>query len=282
MPFAVLPDARISYDTAGDRGSPVLLVMGFGAPGRMWHHQIQAFAAHHQVAWFDNVGAGDTRARALFRMRDLGRHAVAVMDALGWPDAHVVGVSMGGMIAQEIALASTPRVRSLSLIATHAGGLRNLIPPPQSLYLFARAFLGPRAGRARMLERLIFPDDYLRTIDVAPLRAALDDHVVQAAPALDRLRQIAALLGHRAAHRLHALSTTPTLVIKAARDRLIRPRELDRLHRLIPNSRLIEFVDAGHAILHQCAAGVNHALLDHFTAVDRARGDRADSILTAG
>jgi pimeloyl-ACP methyl ester carboxylesterase len=271
MPFAVLPDARVCYDTAGDRGSPVLLVMGFGVPGSMWMNQVGALARRHRVAWFDNVGAGgETRGKAFLRMRDLAGHARAVLDALGWEDAHVVGVSMGGMIAQELALSSNARVRSLALIATHAGGWRNVLPPPASLALFVRGFLGPRADRARALERLIFPDEYLRSNDMAPLRAALRDHVVAAAPAWDRLRQLAAVFGHRAAHRLHRLAGTPTLVVKASKDRLIRPREHHRLHELIPGSRLLELTEAGHAVLHQCAHAVNQALLDHFARVDAA------------
>ena len=272
MPFVELPDARVHYATTGASGTPVLLVMGFGVPGHLWLNQIDALAPRHRVAWFDNAGAGQTtRARRRpATMRDLGRHAVAVLDALSWPDAHVVGVSMGGMIAQEMALSFPARVRSLTLVATHAGGLRAITPPPRSLLMFLRAFLGPRAHRARVLERLIFPDHYLRTVDVAPLRRALREQVVSAAPARDRLLQIAAILGHRTAHRLHALAGTPTLVVKACQDRLVDPAHHHRLHHLIPNSRLVEFEDAGHAILHQCAARLNDLLLDHFAAVDRA------------
>jgi pimeloyl-ACP methyl ester carboxylesterase len=272
MPFVELPDARVHYASAGHAGSPVLLVMGFGVPGRMWLNQIESFSRRHRVAWFDNAGAGETTRsrRRPPSMRDLGRHAVAVLDALGWEHAHIVGVSMGGMIAQEVALGWRSRVKSLSLIATHAGGLRNLSPPPASLLAFARAFLGPRAHRARVLEGLIFPDEYLRGVDVAPLRHALRDHVVSAAPARDRLHQIAAIMGHRTARRLPALEGTPTLVVKASRDRLVRPAEHHRLHRLIPGSRLVEFEDAGHAILHQCAGRLNDVLLDHFARADRA------------
>jgi 3-oxoadipate enol-lactonase len=272
MPYADLPDARVYYDTAGERGSPVLLVMGFGVPGRMWLHQIQALSPNHRVAWFDNAGAGGAtsrRRRRPLHMRDLARHAVAVLDALGWEDAHVVGVSMGGMIAQHLALEHRARIRSLSLVVTHAGGVRNAIPPPRSLWMFGRGFLGPRAGRARVIERLIFPDEYLATVDVAPLRAALRDQVVNAAPARDRLLQIAAILTHRTAHRLPGLAGTPTLVVKASRDRLVRPASCHHLHTLIPGSRLVELPDAGHAVLHQCADRLNRELLDHFDAVDR-------------
>jgi pimeloyl-ACP methyl ester carboxylesterase len=169
-----------------------------------------------------------------------------------------------------MALGWKSRVKSLSLVATHAGGLRNLSPPPLSLLLFGRAFLGPRAQRARALERLIFPDEYLRTIDVAPLRRAMRDQVVTAGSRGDRLRQIVAVLGHRTTHRLHELADTPTLVVRAGKDRLVRPTSHQRLHRLIPGSRLVDFEEAGHAILHQCATRLNHVLLDHFATVDRA------------
>ena len=66
--------------------------------------------------------------------------------------------------------------------------------------------------------------------------------------------------------------TAPTLVVKAGRDRLIAPAASHLLHRLIPNARLIEFAEAGHALLHQCADRLNRELLDHFERVDRGSG----------
>ncbi len=270
-----LPDARLFYDLAGTGGTPVLLIMGFGVPGHMWMNQIPALSARHQVAWFDNCGAGQTTRtrRWPYTMTDLGRHAISVLDRLGWADAHVVGVSMGGMIAQEMALSYRGRVRSLSLVVTHAGGLRNVIPPLASLIAFARGFMGPRAQRVRALERLIFTDEYLAgaAVDLDRLRDALDEHVVAAAPLRDRLAQIAAVLTHRAARRLPSLTGTPTLIVKASRDRLVRPDSCHRLHTLIPGSRLVEFSEAGHAILLECADGLNQALLDHMATADANR-----------
>jgi pimeloyl-ACP methyl ester carboxylesterase len=276
MPYIDLPDARLFYDRAGEAGPPVLLIMGFGVPGHMWMSQIPALSERHQVAWFDNCGAGKTRrqVRRPYNMRDLARHAIGVLDALGWADAHVVGVSMGGMVAQEIALGHPQRVRSLSLLVTHAGGLRNLLPPLRGLALFARGFLGPRSQRALAIERLIFPDAYLKTrTDVGRMRSVLRDHVVDAASARDRLAQIAAVLTHRTARRLGALEGMPTLVVKAALDVLVRPSECHRLHRLIPGSRLVELPDAGHALLYQCADRINALLLEHLMAADAQRDD---------
>jgi 3-oxoadipate enol-lactonase len=276
MPFIDLSDARLFFDTAGERGSPVLLIMGFGVPGHMWMNQIPTLATRHRVAWFDNCGAGGGTARSRRRpytMLDLARHAVGVLDHQGWADAHVVGVSMGGMVAQEMALSFRGRVRSLTLMVTHPGGLRHLVPPARSLLAFARSFLGPRAQRSRALEQLIFPEAYLAGIDVGPIRAALSERVVDAAPLGDRLAQIAAIITHKTTPRLHRLTGTPTLVVKAGLDRLVRPSASDLLHQRIPGARLVEFEDAGHAILHQCAARLNEVVLEHLTAVDDTRFD---------
>ncbi len=271
MPYVTLPDAKLHYDTRGAGGSPVLLIMGFGVPGHMWRHQVQAFSKDHQVAWFDNHGAGESRARRRrrpIRVSDMAGHAVGLLDHLGWERAHIVGVSMGGMIAQELALGHRGRVRSLSLLVTHSGGLRNMFPSRQSVSLFMRGFLGPKQRRSEALERLIYPDEYLATADRSRIKRALNREVAGAGTTRDRFEQLAAIVRHRTAKRLPELAGLPTLVVKASKDVLVRPRECHKLHTLIPGSRLVEFEDAGHAIMHQCADRLNRALLEHFNDAD--------------
>ena len=77
--------------------------MGFGMRGDIWKPQIEGLRQDHQVAWFDNRGIGDseTTAQSLWSMKALARDGVSVMDALGWTRCHLVGVSLGGMIAQK-------------------------------------------------------------------------------------------------------------------------------------------------------------------------------------
>jgi pimeloyl-ACP methyl ester carboxylesterase len=275
MPYADLPDIRLHYDTAGDGGTPVLLIMGFGVPGKFWKPQVRALSQHHQVAWFDNHGAGKSegrRRRRPFTMRDFGRHAAGVMDALGWDQAHIVGISMGGMIAQELALGHRHKVRSLSLLVTHAGGLRNLFPSRRGVSLFVRGFLGPRAGRAEAMLELAFPRDYLETLDMERLRKGAGRDSVSGAPVKDRLSQMAAVLTHRTDRRLGELAGVPTLVIKAGRDVLIRPQAVDALHGAIPGARMVEYPHAGHAVLFQCADELNAELLAHFRSADEDAG----------
>ena len=272
MPYIELPDARLFFEREGDEGSPVLLIMGFGAPGKFWRGQVPVLSQEHQVAWFDNAGSGNTSKNGWRPLStgDLARHAMGVMDALGWSSAHIVGVSMGGMIAQEIALRHRSRVRSLSLVVTHAGGLATLLPSRRGLSLFLKGVLGPRRKRVDAFEQLIYPEEYLSQIDRQAIRQALQKDVVSATSLADHLSQLAAVVRHRTEDRLHRLAGLPTLIVEAGKDVLIRPEESRRLHRLIPGSRLVAFHEAGHAVLHQCADELNAELLHHFGGADRA------------
>ncbi|MCA9537524.1 MAG: alpha/beta fold hydrolase, partial [Myxococcales bacterium] len=145
MPHARFEDVELAYEVAGAAGSPVLLIMGFSVPGRAWSGQVPALAERHRVAWFDNRGVGNTQARpGWYSMRLLADDARRLLDHLDWPTAHIVGVSMGGMIAQELAVTVPDRVRSLTLIATHAGGVRARTPTWRGLMRFAGVTLGRR------------------------------------------------------------------------------------------------------------------------------------------
>src|SRR5437773_1743127 len=108
------------YVEAG-AGDPLVLVMGFGGDHLAWGLQIPAFAAKNRVVAFDNRGVGQSDAPdAPYTTPMMADDTVGLMDALGIARAHVCGVSMGGMIAQEIALRHPGRVRTLQLHATLA------------------------------------------------------------------------------------------------------------------------------------------------------------------
>lgn len=265
---------RLFYETAGHErsGAPVVLIMGLGGRGRGFQAQIGPISAHHPVAWFDNRGAGETEAAP-------GRYSMALfaddvrrlMDHLGWPRAHLLGASMGGMIAQEFALRYPERVISLSLAVTHAGGRRPRLPKAIGLARFARIFTSRGSGRVAALERLLFPAAYLGRVDRDDLRQRLLTQF-QAMPRVYLLSQVAAVMGHDTGARLDALADTPTVILRAAHDIVIHPKESDRLHRLIPNSRLVNFAEAGHGLIRHELDAFNRVLLDHFAASEPRRG----------
>ena len=122
MAFVENQGARIYWDEQG-QGEPVLLIMGLGYPSAMWYRTRPALASHYRTIALDNRGAGrsDTPPGP-YSIRLMASDAAAVLEAAGSESAHVFGVSMGGMIAQEFALQYPQRVLSLILGCTAAGG----------------------------------------------------------------------------------------------------------------------------------------------------------------
>ena len=263
------PDLRLAYNTAGEGDAPVLLIMGYTVPGSAWVHQIPALRERHPVAWYDHRGCGDSQAEpGAYTMELLAGDAERLLDHLGWETAHIVGVSMGGMVAQELALRCPERVRSLSLIATHAGGMRSRLPTLAGVAGFLRANLGARSERMANLERLLFPEAYLATCDRQWLSEVLKNDFGRPIHPKYRLSQLAAVMRHDTRDRLHQLGGIPTLVVKPALDKLVNPEACEQLGWRIPGARLKVYPDAGHGVIRQCAAELNRDLLEHFASVD--------------
>lgn len=259
----------LAYASAGPPDARrVLFVMGFGMRGVVWQPQLTDLGRDHAVAWFDNRGMGESEpGDGPFRMADLAADALRVADALGWPDFHLTGVSLGGMVAQEVALAAPGRLRSLTLIATHAGGPLGLMPTAAGLWHWVNAAFGPARGRVDHLTRLLYPPSFLATVDEAALRARMQLQVGQPPPRLTARRQLRAVLLHDTRARLASIAV-PTLIIKPTADLLIRPHHSDRLAAAIPGARLLEVPGAGHGLTFHAADVVNAALRAHYAAHD--------------
>src|SRR6202050_382624 len=122
MPFVENQGARIYWDEQG-HGAPVLLIMGLSYPSYMWHRTRPVLTEHYKTIALDNRGIGRSDVPPTpYPIALMASDAAAVLDAAGIESAHVFGVSMGGMIAQELALQYPARVRSLILGCTAAGG----------------------------------------------------------------------------------------------------------------------------------------------------------------
>jgi len=261
---------RIAYHVAGDGGSPVLMVMGLAMRGVVWRPQVEALSTRHRVVTFDNrgVGGSDPTGGRLLTIREMGEDALRLADELELESFHLVGVSMGGMIAQEAALSRPDRIRSLSLIATHAGGRRAVLPHRRGLESFLRVNLsGDRGERVAALARLLYPDEFLETVDRDALETAMRERTAVRVPRRTMISHVSAVFRHRTHDRLHALDV-PTLVVKPGRDALIRPEESDRLEQLLPRAELVEYADAGHGVTFQHADVLNERLLEHFETHD--------------
>lgn len=260
---------RLAFDRVGDEGSDVLLIMGFGMRGVVWRPQVERLKRAHRVVYFDNRGVGGSDPSGPWlTVREMAEDALRLLDELDIAHAHVVGVSMGGMISQELAIFAPSRVRSLSLIATHAGGPFTWVPPRVGLRGFLTANLSRTADeRVDALLHMLYPPDFIANVDDKALQDRVRDQVGMRIPSMTLAAQMSALVRHRTAGRLHRI-TAPTLILKPGRDVLVRPSENDRLGRLIPGAEVVELASAGHGITFQCAQEVNERLLGHFARAD--------------
>jgi len=261
----------IRYWSAGESGPPVLLVMGFGMRGDMWRPQVELLRETHRVAWFDHRGVGESEKGDawLFRTADMADDALRVLDELGWGAAHVVGVSMGGMVAQEIALRAPLRTLSLTLMATLGGGtLLDKLPTRGGLRNFVKANLSQGDARIAAAQQLLYPESFLAEVDRDVLRARMEAQLLRPVPPTTLIGQFHAVLRHEARERL-SRTHVPTLIVKPELDELVRPSHSDELLRRVPHARSVVLPDAGHGLVFQSASEVTEAVRSHVAEAER-------------
>jgi len=243
----------------------ILLIMGLGGSSHMWWRLLPHLAARHRAIVFDNRGTGDSDGvGGRLTMADLVADALAVLDAAGEERAHVIGVSMGGMVAQHLALDHRDRVRSLVLGCTTAGG-GGREPSPGTGRLLATAALRPLLGPRRTFP-LVAPALYAeRTRRERPERIAEDlrRRVEHAAPAWTTYAQLGAVAGHDTRARLPELAGLETLVLHGAEDALVPAARGRELARRIPGARLVLLPSCGHMLTTDDEAGTAGAVLEH-------------------
>ena len=257
-----LSQGALHFGLRGE-GPPVLMIMGFMARGHGWRSQVDALSSHYQTAWFDHRGVGDSPGPAASSMSEFAQDCISLLDHLGWESAHILGVSMGGMIAQELALRAPNRVRSLTLIVTQAGGVTSIIPTRRGLPLFLRAqFARTTEGRIESLKNLLVPSDHWSEAEEREILRRLREEFTPKPPLSTRMRHFWAILRHQARARLHQVKV-PTLIIQAQDDLLVKPKHSETLAQLIPHARLLSVPKAGHGVIRQSKISINDDLAHH-------------------
>lgn len=230
---------KIAYEVAG-AGEPVLLVQGLGYPRWGWEPVVERLAPGFLVVSFDNRGIGESDVpRGPYTVAELAADAVAVLDAAGLSRVHVVGASLGGMIAQQIAIAYPERVEKLVLVCTTPGGPSAYPMPEQTVRLFAEAATLPldMAMRRFVENSVVARGELVETLVRRRLEHPLD---------LDGWRaQAAAGMGWDADGRLGEIRA-PTLVLHGTEDNVVDHRNAELLGERIPNARVQYFPGTGH------------------------------------
>jgi pimeloyl-ACP methyl ester carboxylesterase len=283
MPFLDVADGRLYFEMQGE-GPPVLLIQGSGVTGTGWDPQVQDLSEDFQCLWFDNRGIGrSTDAVGRLTIEQMVRDTEALLDAVGWPSAHVVGHSMGGVIAQQLALNAPQRIRSLSLLCTFARGRQATRLTPSVLWMGVQTRVGSRAFRRRAFLNMLFPRDFVDSQGAAALAARTAPIIgrdLADSPAI-MMRQLAALRAHDCSARLDELSTIPTLVVSAQLDPIALPEYGRELRDLIPGSRYTEIRNASHAVTIQMPQRVSDILRLHFDRSEKAAAAQRNHQATA-
>jgi pimeloyl-ACP methyl ester carboxylesterase len=274
MPYADLDGTRIHYEELGPRQdsgrAPLLMVSGLGGAAIGWDPVLLDHLAElNRVVVYDNRGTGlSDKPNEPYTIAGFAADAVALLDALGIERAHVLGISMGGMIAQELGAHYPARVASLILGCTTPGGRNAVQASPESLgALQDRGALTPDES-ARAAWRLAYSDDFIAT-HRDELEADLARTQSQPTPPDAYERHFQATMTLRVFKHLKDI-TAPTLVMTGRDDVLIPAANSEILAREIPGARLVVFDDAGHGFM-LAARDRLLPVLDAFLAEQAAR-----------
>jgi pimeloyl-ACP methyl ester carboxylesterase len=267
VPIAEANGQRLYYEVHGD-GEPLLAVMGLGGDHSAWLLQVPVWSQSHRLVVFDNRDVGQSsQADGPYEVSDMAADALALADEIGLDSFHLVGLSLGGAIAQEIALSAPERVRTLTLAVTYGG--TGSYGERRSSVLAGIAAKMSREEFIDFVMLLVYSErlfDHPQFVEAAR-RAMLDNPHPQSTEAWTR--QLEASTRHDARDRLSSLSM-PVHVIGARRDIMVPPFRSEDLAAAIPGSKLT-LIDAGHLVNVEAAEEFNAAVLDFLAANTPAR-----------
>jgi pimeloyl-ACP methyl ester carboxylesterase len=251
MPIANIENLNIYYEIIG-QGQPLVMIRGVGSNVDHWYEQVPVLSKNYQLLVFDNRGiARSSDPGGSFSTKDMAADTIALMEAVGIKKAHVLGYSMGGMIAQELALAYPEKINGLILVATDCGiSLRIKARPEYSRLFSEMILLGTNEAKTAAAAYESRSDIIQRYAEVS-LRFP--------APQKSLERQWEAITRHDACGRLQNI-TAPTLVITGSEDVLIPPENSRVLAERIPDARVRSIDGGGHLFVVEQAQQFNEAV----------------------
>jgi 3-oxoadipate enol-lactonase len=264
-----MPEVRVNginiYYRVQGKGEPLVLIMGLGGECGDWFLQARIFKKYYQLITFDNRGVGKSdKPGESYTVKTMADDTVGLIDYLGIDKAHIMGVSLGGMIAQEVAINYPERVRKLILVSTNAGREEKGEHSPELLKA-----MGLPEG---------FSDEDIRSVDMGRVMSSLNAHAfsggaikLMAVPfcwvraklfGIEGLKgQFEAAMTHSTRDRLHAIKAQ-TLVIAGTEDRIVPSRSADVLASRIPGARLVKVEGGSHTLVAEKRGRFNREVLD--------------------
>lgn len=248
------------YHEEHGAGFPLLLINGLGGDHVEWLRQVPEFSRSFRTIAFDNRGAGDSEAPpGPYSTAQMADDAAALMSAISVERAHVIGVSLGGMIAQELALRHAERVSRLVLACTSPGGEGSARPSSAALAAFARSPGGDREAELRRTIPFLYTERFRRERP-GEIDAFVARRLSRPASPEGHAAQMAAAVGHSAWERLGDIAA-PTLVITGSDDRLAPPVNSERIAQRIPGAKLMVLPCGPHRLFAEDPEAFNREVL---------------------
>jgi 3-oxoadipate enol-lactonase len=245
MPVVSTGEVELSYERSGS-GPPLLMIMGMSGTALTWGEPfLGPLRQDFETIVYDHRGIGESsRMDEQFTIAQLAEDAAALLDALEIDSAHVLGISMGGMVAQELALAHPECVRTLVLGCTYCGGDGSALTGEDVMRKLAEGMSSGDRDRAirAAWEANVSPsfatdaDAYARFLEIARSRAVAVEVI---------MAQMQAIAGHDTSARLPSIEL-PTLVLHGTLDQMLPVQNGHLIAGLIPDSRLEIFDRTGH------------------------------------
>ena len=271
MPTVKVSDINIYHEIHGD-GEALLLIMGYGGNSGHWFRLIPSLSQEYRVVTFDNRGTGRSdKPDVPYTIEMMAGDAAGLLEAAGIDAAHVFGVSMGGMIAQEFALRYPDKLISLILGCTHCGERNNISSTPEAMALLfspERANLTPEQN-ANDAVPFLFSQEFIDSQpDIFAQYVAITLEYLT--PLHGYQRQAQAIMACNTYDRL-PLIKAPTLVIAGSADRIVPVGNSNMLASRIPNAELVILEDKGHFFWIDALEEASKAVLDFLGRHRRVR-----------
>jgi 3-oxoadipate enol-lactonase len=257
---------RLHWEDGG-AGEPLLLIQGLGFSGALWYRLLPALEANYRVIRYDARGIGRSDIpEASWDIATMAADAMAVLDAAGERSAHVFGISLGGIVAQEVAITHLDRVRSLTLCATHPAGTDAVWPDEAVMEMLRNRNTLPREEAIRASIPVGYAESTRRDWVEEDVRIRLEIPTHEAG----YMGQLMAGLGYPGTLSRLPQVTVPALVIHGDLDKMVPVANAAILAGALPDARTVIVPGAGHVIFTDAPEAVTTAMLEFLDGVAAA------------
>ncbi len=267
MPQIKAGSININYDTYGD-GEPLLLIMGFGMPGMAWLPSLSMLPGF-QCIYFDNRGTGMTdKPEGVYTVEQMAEDASNLLNALNIPKAKVFGVSMGGMIAQELTLRHPEQVVKVVLGCTTPGGPEAKMASQEvamKLVEGTKMMASDPEQGLDIIMPLLYPEEFIKEHPEIKQMMMAAMKMIPPTPPDSIDRTIAGVMTFNALDRLGQIKC-PVLIVHGDKDVLVPPENAHLIKARIPQAEMFMIPNAGHAFQAADLVGIHQRIVQFLKA----------------